>query len=61
MLDLDAFKDVPLCREPFDHLVVPGFLTPEALGGARDDFPNIARAGLHDALDPRAVTSRAAV
>lgn len=46
MLDFDAFEGVPLCREPFDHLVVPGFLTPEGLQGAREDFPAIARAGL---------------
>ncbi len=47
MLDFNAFKAVPLNREPFDHLVVPGFLTPEDLRGARDDFPKIARAGLY--------------
>ncbi|MEE8499906.1 MAG: 2OG-Fe(II) oxygenase, partial [Kiloniellales bacterium] len=46
MLDFDAFEGVPLDRDPFDHLVVPGFLTPEALRGAREDFPKIARAGL---------------
>ncbi len=46
MLDFDAFKGVPLDRDPFDHLVVPGFLDPEALRGVREDFPKIARAGL---------------
>ncbi len=46
MFDLDAFAGVPLSRDPFDHLVVPEFLEPEGLRGARTDFPKIARAGL---------------
>ena len=46
MLDLDAFAGVPLSRDPFDHLVVPGFLEPEDLRDARRDFPKIAHAGL---------------
>lgn len=46
MFDFDAFRGVPLSREPFDHLVVPGFLAPEGLRGARGGFPKIARAGL---------------
>jgi hypothetical protein len=46
MFDFDAFAGVPLNRDPFDHLVVPGFLEPGDLRGARADFPKIGRAGL---------------
>ncbi|MFQ5775498.1 MAG: 2OG-Fe(II) oxygenase [Kiloniellaceae bacterium] len=46
MLDLHAFRATPLSRDPFDFLVVPGFLKAEALPRVRDDFPNITRAGL---------------
>ncbi len=46
LLDLDVFRDAPLSREPFDFLVVPGFLKAEALQEARNDFPKGLRPGL---------------
>jgi hypothetical protein len=45
MIDLERFRRVPLVREPFDHVVVPGFLREEALGPLLADFPAIARGG----------------
>ncbi len=44
-LDLEAFARTPLARDPFDHLIVPGFVRAgacEALDGA---FPAITRGG----------------
>jgi SM-20-related protein len=46
LLDLAAFERTPLTREPFPHLVVPGFLRPEALASIGTDFPVISHAGL---------------
>jgi SM-20-related protein len=43
LLDLDAFDATPLQREPFDHLVVPNFLRPEALPAVNADYPEIDR------------------
>lgn len=44
--DMGAFAQTPLTRDPFDFLVVPGFLSDEALALACQDFPAIAHAGL---------------
>ena len=44
-IDLGAFRATPLEREPFDHLVVPGFLRPDALGAIGADYPEISEAG----------------
>ncbi len=44
-LDLERFARTPLARDPFDHLIVPGFVRAgacEALDGA---FPAITRGG----------------
>ena len=42
LIDLDAFDAASLQREPFDFLVVPGFLKPEALAAVNRDFPDLA-------------------
>ncbi len=44
-LDLERFAQTPLEREPFDHLVVPGFLRPEARAALDAAFPAIERGG----------------
>ena len=44
-IDLDAFRATRLEREPYDHLVVTGFLRPEAIAAVDADYPNIAKAG----------------
>jgi hypothetical protein len=45
MLDLAAFRDTPLSREPFEYLIVPGFVRFDALARIHHDFPVIAKPG----------------
>ena len=45
MLDLDALRGAALQREPFDHLVVPRFITADTLAAIGQDFPAKASAG----------------
>ncbi len=45
MLDLAAFRATELWREPFDFLVVPGFVKPEARARVNADFPRVALPG----------------
>ncbi|MFQ5985585.1 MAG: 2OG-Fe(II) oxygenase [Alphaproteobacteria bacterium] len=45
-LDVAAFRDTPLERDPFDFLVVPGFVKRENFTALHADFPKITRAGL---------------
>ncbi len=40
-LDLAAFDAVPLQRDPFDHLVVPNCIRPEAIADLNRDYPSI--------------------
>jgi hypothetical protein len=44
-LDLDAFRSTPLTKEPFDYLVVPGFVSQEVLAGINADYPEVAERG----------------
>jgi SM-20-related protein len=41
LFDFAAFDATPLEREPFDYLIVPRFLRPEALEALNRDFPPI--------------------
>jgi len=45
LLDLPRFAATPLVREPFDHLIVPGFIAAEALPALKADFPAIGKGG----------------
>lgn len=45
MLDLGAFRATPLKGDPYDHLVVPGFVRREFLPALRDDFPELLMPG----------------
>jgi hypothetical protein len=45
MLDLAALAACPLAREPYDHIIVPGFLRAAAIEVANADFPAIHGAG----------------
>jgi hypothetical protein len=45
LLNLAAFSATPLCREPFDYLVVPGFLKAEELARIHADYPQVDRPG----------------
>ena len=41
LFDFDALASTPLITEPFEHIVVPNFVTPEALARINADFPAI--------------------
>ena len=45
VLNIDRLRATPLRREPFDFLIVPGFVGQNAKTGLKDDFPQIAHAG----------------
>jgi len=45
MLDIAAFRATHLSRDPFDHLIVPGFLSGEGLAAVNRDFPKIDKPG----------------
>jgi SM-20-related protein len=44
-LRLDAFRHTPLVREPFQHLIVSGFVGPVALKAINADYPKISTPG----------------
>lgn len=44
-IDLGALQAAALRREPFDHVLVPGFVTAAALADVNADFPGIAQPG----------------
>jgi SM-20-related protein len=44
-LNMEALKATPLAKEPFQYLVVPGFVRPEACGEINRDYPKIAEPG----------------
>jgi hypothetical protein len=44
-LDLDALAATPLQRAPFEYVVVPGFVRPEAEAAIERDFPRIDDTG----------------
>ena len=45
LFDFDALASTPLITEPFEHIVVPNFVTPEALARINADFPAIDQGG----------------
>jgi SM-20-related protein len=45
MLDLERFRITPLTREPFEFLVVPEFVKPEARSAIDNAYPEVPRAG----------------
>ena len=42
---LGAFRTTPLVTQPFQHLVVPGFIGPAALAEINADYPKISSSG----------------
>lgn len=44
-LDLDKLKATPRARDPFDFVIVPGFLRQEARDALNKDYPAIAKPG----------------
>lgn len=45
LLDLDALRRTPVVQEPFPHLIVPGFLPPDAVRLLSAEFPRIDQPG----------------
>ncbi len=48
-LDLERFAATPLIRDPFDHVIVPGFVREAACGEIDSDFPTIESGGSYPA------------
>jgi SM-20-related protein len=44
-LRLETFRATPLVREPFQHLVVPGFVSEAGLAAINADYPKISSPG----------------
>jgi SM-20-related protein len=44
-LDLERFEQTPLVQQPFEYLIVPEFVKPQAREPIDDDYPKIKRAG----------------
>lgn len=45
MLELAKFGATELCREPFEYLVVPGFIKAGAMAAIHADYPRVDRPG----------------
>ena len=45
LLDLNALAVAPAMRDPFDYVIVPGFVRAEMVAAAARDFPRIDRYG----------------
>ena len=44
-LRLEAFRATPLVTEPFQHLILSGFVGPAALAAINADYPKISPSG----------------
>lgn len=51
VLDIDALRATPLAPEPYDHVIVPGFVHGDALQPLVRDYPRIDRAGSFPVAD----------
>jgi hypothetical protein len=47
MINLQALQNAELHTDPFDYMVVPGFLSPEVLARVNADYPAIETAANH--------------
>lgn len=45
VLDVDAFQKTPLNRDPFEYVIVPGFLKREAKPSLDADYPQVSQPG----------------
>lgn len=48
LINIDALRAAPLQTDPFDFLVVPGFLSTDAVARVNQDYPAIDTAANHD-------------
>src|SRR5262252_6136423 len=44
-LDMEAFRATPRASEPFQYLIVPGFVRPDACARINADYPKISERG----------------
>ncbi len=44
-LGIEQFRAIALVRQPFEHLIVPQFIPPQALAEINGDYPKIPSAG----------------
>lgn len=44
-LDTDALANTPRARDPYDYVIVPGFVRADALPGIHEDYPEIDQPG----------------
>jgi len=44
-IDIEALRTTALTRDPYDHLIVPGFLKSDALPAIHADYPRIDKTG----------------
>jgi SM-20-related protein len=47
LINLDTLRQAELQSDPFDFMVVPNFLSPQALGRVNEDYPDISTAANH--------------
>lgn len=45
VIDLKLFESTPLTREPFEFLVVPGFVPTQACDAVNRDYPKLSKSG----------------
>ncbi len=45
VIDLEKFRATPLATDPYDHLIVPGFLRADAIKQVDDDYPSVSAPG----------------
>ena len=45
LLDIEKFKATPLKSEPYEYLVVPGFIKPATVKAVNATYPDIAKGG----------------
>jgi SM-20-related protein len=45
LIDIDRLRETPLNQDPFDHIIVPGFIRQEALESVHKDYPDVGKPG----------------
>ncbi|MCK5275804.1 MAG: hypothetical protein KAR37_14225 [Alphaproteobacteria bacterium] len=45
LIDVDRLREAPLNQDPFDHIIVPGFIRQDALESVHKDYPDVGKPG----------------
>lgn len=45
LIDIDKLRAAPAASDPFDHVIVPGFIREEALARLHADYPDVGKPG----------------